>query len=833
MPTFFRRARFLLVALLPVLCPGSSRAAGPEEETSRSERVIRAGVETHSEPYTYALADGRAAGYSVELLHAIAREQNLRVEYVVLDWPQLLAAFKAGTLDVICNVADTPERHAYMDFTVPTVLMLGGIYQREGTPPVLTLADLAGRRLAVPHGSRADEYIRTHRFPCELVPAPTLQACLDAVHLGEADLMLATKLSTGYLIKRDGYTNVRLAGLQLPDFQYRMHIGVRKNDSTLLAQLNDGLLALTRNGTYDAMFERWIGPLEPRSLRWLDVRNYVYGLAFVLALLFAAFLWQRHILRRVKQQAGKLRRSEERLQLVFESTQDGFWDCDLTTGLTTRSRRWADMLGYTLEEIGPSDDGFRRLVHPDDLPVLDAVIKATSDGQDFFYNELRMRAKNGDWIWILDRGKVVARDPQTGKPLRMAGTHTDVTARKLAEDEAARLQHKMVEAQKLESLGFLAGGIAHDFNNLLTVILGSAALVRMEPGLNPDSAAHLDKTIAAANRAADLCRQLLAYAGRGAYTTENIDLNILVSETTRLLELSLGRARLEFSLQPGLPVIEGDPPQMRQLVMNLVLNAAEAIEGHSGTIRISTAVTPIGAAGLPHALPAGHLPVGDYVRLEIADTGSGMTPAVMARMFDPFFTTKFTGRGLGLAAVLGIVRAQHGALTVSSTPGQGSVFSIYIPVARAVVPSGPGHHPVGTVPPGAGTARAESAASAIGRSILVADDDEAVRTLLVQMLKRLGHHPVAVEDGLEAVQIFTADPDRFHLIVCDITMPRLDGLAALEQIHAARPGVPAILLSGHSVEDTRHRLGAIPGMDFLQKPFTYEALRECLRGLLA
>ncbi|MBI2497822.1 MAG: hypothetical protein HYV75_07920 [Opitutae bacterium] len=278
----------------------------------------------------------------------------------------------------------------------------------------------------------------------------------------------------------------------------------------------------------------------------------------------------------------------------------------------------------------------------------------------------------------------MARDPATGLPRRITGTHTDITARKLAEAAAEKLHHKMLEIQKLESLGVLAGGIAHDFNNLLTVIIGNSTLARLEPGVSPANCARLDSAITSARRAAELCRQLLAYAGKDTFTTAHISLNEVATETAQLLELTIGKhAQLEFALAPDLPRNEADPSQVRQVIMNLLMNASEALGGSAGTIRLATSAITLGPSTPGDgSAPATEAAPGEYVCLEVADTGCGMTPAVLERIFDPFYTTKFAGRGLGLAAVLGIVRTHHGTVKVTSTTGRGSVFRVFLPLRQ-------------------------------------------------------------------------------------------------------------------------------------------------------
>jgi len=653
-------------------------------EPAAATKPLRVGVENESAPYTFADAQGRPSGFSVELLKSVAQDQGLALDFKVMNWGDLLAAFKRNEIDIIGNVVDTPDRMAFMRFSATTMLMRGGVYMTRGTPPIKSVADLNGRRVAVLRDSRAHDYIKRQGWTVRFVFAATLKECVQAVNDGRADIVLATRLVTDHIIQTEGYDKLVATDLQFPDFDYREHFGVQIAADGLRAQLNEGLLSAYRNGDYNRLYEKWLGPLDPQKLRWRDVQPFLPLLTGLAIATLGVLLWQRRLLHRLSRQAREIRENEQRLQLVFEGSQDAFWDWDVPSGRILRSPRWTGMLGYRPEEIGLDLQSFVDLVHPDDrVRVMAHNDRIRQPQQDHFVREMRMRAKTGEWMWILDRGKVVARDPVTGAPRRITGTHTDITDRKRAEAEADKLQHKMEEAQKLESLGVLAGGIAHDFNNLLTVILGNSTLARLESAESPANQARLDAVVTSAHRAAELCHQLLAYAGKGSYSIDRINLNDIVTETTRLLELSISKqAKLEFALAPALPRIEADSSQIRQVIMNLVINASEALTEHPGTIRIGTRVVTLPAAGSGDSSAPADVAPGDYVCVEVADNGSGMTPDVLARIFDPFFTTKFTGRGLGLAAVIGIVRTHRGTLKVESAPGKGSVFRIYLPVSQ-------------------------------------------------------------------------------------------------------------------------------------------------------
>ncbi|HET7535881.1 MAG TPA: transporter substrate-binding domain-containing protein, partial [Candidatus Didemnitutus sp.] len=297
----FRRFFFVFLVL-------TGAAGGPAlrgDTSAPAPRVLRAGVETYAAPLTLADEAGKPTGFAVELLQAVAREQKLEVHYELMAWPDLLAAFKAGQLDIVCNISATPERRAYVGFTATTLLMRGGLFRREPSAPISSLADLKGRRLAVPRDSRAHEYFKTHDLGLELVFARTLRECIVTVHEGRADLVFASQIVAEHEIVTAGYRDIVPVDLLFPDFDYRQHFGVQPADTELLAQLNEGLLAVTRDGTYDRLYEKWLGPLQ-RRVRWRDLRPYVLPLLLIIALGLCGLAWQRRLLRQISQQADAL-----------------------------------------------------------------------------------------------------------------------------------------------------------------------------------------------------------------------------------------------------------------------------------------------------------------------------------------------------------------------------------------------------------------------------------------------------------------------------------------------------------------------------------------------
>jgi PAS domain S-box-containing protein len=369
--------------------------------------------------------------------------------------------------------------------------------------------------------------------------------------------------------------------------------------------------------------------------------------------------------------------------------------------------------------------------------------------------------------------------------------------------EVRRSEHDVQQAQKLESIGVLAGGIAHDFNNLLTGIIGGLSVIKTS--LPPDDPTYplLLNAEQAGARAAELVSQLLAYAGKGTFVVARFDLSVLISEMLPLLAASIPKAvELQLSLTPGLPWIEADPSQIRQIVMNLIINGAEAIGEDGGTVRVST-----GLAGS-----------GTDVFMVVKDSGSGMSETTRAKMFEPFFTTKFTGRGLGLAAVSGIVRSHKGKLEVTSTLGQGTAFTVSFPAVAAGAAKRP-DSPATAIPRGSAT-------------ILVVDDEPTLRKIARVILERSGYSVLVAKDGLEAVEIFRQNEGKIGAILLDMTMPIMGGHEAFGLLREIRPGVPIVISSGYGEALSREELGVGAEAGFIQKPYTAAKLVASIQAAL-
>ena len=393
---------------------------------------------------------------------------------------------------------------------------------------------------------------------------------------------------------------------------------------------------------------------------------------------------------------------------------------------------------------------------------------------------------------------------------------TDITERK--QSEVAMLQ-----SQKLESLGVLAGGIAHDFNNLLGAMQGNAELAMMEAtqaGARP----YLEILTSLISKGADLLRQLLAYAGKGTFTVRILDLNQVVQELTQLLGSSISKkATIRLNLNPQPLPLEADASQLQQVIMNLVLNASEALEDQTGTITLRTRREQLSQGTLKATYEGQGMEPGAFVSLEVSDNGAGMAPAVVKKIFDPFFTTKFTGRGLGLAAIHGIVRSHHGGILVFSEPGQGSTFKIMLPAAAGTPePSAPDplrHRPLG--------------GPLEGGTVLVVDDEDPMRSVVVTALNLVGFETLEARNGREGLLMFQTHHDRIQVILMDLTMPIMDGEEACRELRRLGATVPVILSSGFDETEALRRFDDLGLAGFIQKPFSLAGLVDMVRKVLA
>jgi two-component system, cell cycle sensor histidine kinase and response regulator CckA len=538
---------------------------------------------------------------------------------------------------------------------------------------------------------------------------------------------------------------------------------------------------------------------------------------------YLAYLLRRQTLRdawqRLQLDRGRamLEESSRRMRAILDNVPDHAWVKDahgrfvaVNAALARALRRQPDeIIGKTDDQLFPADLAAK--YRDDDHMVMRA--RAPQRLEDRLVDA---RGRQFD----LETIKTPIFDAQ-GEVVGTTGIARDVTDRKRAEEERRLLEAKMRDAQKLESLGVLAGGIAHDFNNLLMGILGNANLARLELAAESPALMTVSDIETAALRAAELTKQMLAYSGKGRFVIQRLDLSAVVREMTSLLGSVVSKkATLRLDLGPSLPPIEADASQIRQVVMNLLTNASDALRDEPGLITITTGEVVADREYLTSSFADEELPEGRYVYLEVSDTGCGMDEATKGRIFDPFFTTQFTGRGLGLAAVLGIVRGHQGTIRVYSEVGRGTTFKLLFPAAEAAVePAGEQSDPSANAWSGSGL-------------ILLVDDEETVRVVARRMLERLGFRVALASNGRVALRVLEARATEVTAVLLDMMMPEMSGEETFREIRRRYPSLPIVLSSGYNEPDATARFVGRGLAGFIQKPYRVEELRETLRGVL-
>ena len=512
-----------------------------------------------------------------------------------------------------------------------------------------------------------------------------------------------------------------------------------------------------------------------------------------------------------------LYKSDELIRAITESAQDSIFCKDLDLKYTFVNPAMEQLIGLSASEIigkktaeifGEKEaltiDKVDKIALSDQ--VANKIRSLTIDGKEYFFHTIQTTMCD-------EKGNVNG----------ICGIVRDVTASKRAEEERRSLEAQMQHVQKLESLGILAGGIAHDFNNLLMAILGNADLALREiPPASP-ARQNLEDISKASQRAAGLCRQMLAFSGKGRFVIEALNIQDLVKEMSHMLKVSISKkVALRYNFTDNFPYIEADATQMRQIFMNLITNASEAIGDKSGVISINTGAMDCKRADLAETYLDEDLPEGNYVYIEVEDTGCGMDPETLDKMFDPFFTTKFTGRGLGMAAVLGIVRGHKGAIKIYSEIDKGTTIKVLLPAlqdANKIC-----DHP--------GKITQEPEEWSFHGTVLLVDDEDSVLETGEKMLGVLGFEVLTAKNGLEAVEIYKKHMEDISIILLDLTMPKMDGEEAFRMLHILNKDVLVIMSSGYNEQEVTQIFEGKGLAGFIQKPYKIALLAKKIKEVL-
>ncbi len=517
----------------------------------------------------------------------------------------------------------------------------------------------------------------------------------------------------------------------------------------------------------------------------------------------------------IRQATQQLAESESRFRRMANDISVLVWVSRPDGEREFFNARWLETVGGTAEKEGAL---WPTRIHPEDrAPFMQVYTRAHSERTGFGV-EYRLQTRTGSYLWVLSRA--TPRFDAHGTFLGLTGCCLDISDQKAVYDEQARVERKLQEAARLESIGVLAGGIAHDFNNILTSVMANASLA-MEEAHTPTLRESLEDITTSAERAADLCRQMLAYAGKGSFEFRTVDVAQIIRDTSRLIQASVPKnVTLHMAFAANCRAIQADPTQLRQVVMNLIINGAEAIGAKAGSVSVKVEGRHLAEPPETAVFVSPNFRAGAFVELSVADTGCGIAHDQVRRVFEPFYSTKFTGRGLGLSAVQGIIGSHGGVLDLDSS-GAGTTFRAFFPATSTDATRIESRRPPPMLP------------AAEGRgTILVVDDEDAIRSVVVRALSRVGFACVTASEGREAVQLFQAAPARFRLVVVDLTMPVMDGKATMRAMREAHSDVRFVVMSGLASADALAQCGDEVVERFVEKPFDAQAMVDAVFAAL-
>lgn len=794
-----------VVGLVMLLWPPASPAVTTHEVTSPAgARLVRVGL-YENRPKIFTAEKGRAAGIFVGILDEIARRQGWQVVYEPCTWSECLAELEAGRLDLMPDVAFSQKRAARFDFHQEKVLESWSQVYSHGKKPLMSLADLAGRRIALLDDSiqqaALEEMMNGLGYEITIVGANSYEQAFTLAASGTVDAVVANHLFGNYYYQEYGLQ--RTAIVFNPVSLY--FATTRGANADLLAAVDLHLRAMKAESgsTYYRELAGWLTPppteVVPPYLVWLMAGiGGLLGLALVLI-----WLLRRQVGRRTRHllEANEtLRESEEKFRSLFQDHAAVKLIIDPAGGaIVEANRAAASFYGWSPEELQG-----QRLQEIDTQPTVE--LKELMAGQRTCC-ECRHRLADGSARDVEVFGSTI---DIRGKTLLHCIIH-DIT-------EQRKLEEQLRQAQKMEAVGRLAGGVAHDYNNILSVIIGYTELALQEQGVPEPLPAYLQEIYAAAGRSRDITRQLLAFARKEAIEPQILDVNSTVEGLLTILQRLVGEdIELIWRPTPGVAPVLADPAQIDQILANLCVNARDAITD-VGKVIIET-----GSATFDEAYCGEHVGfvAGDFVMLAISDTGSGMDRQTQNMVFEPFFTTKGIGHGtgLGLATVFGIVKQNNGFINVYSEPGHGTTFRLYLPAQVGVVPekSREIRTPV---------------QSGNGERLLVVEDETAILGLVERILRRLNYLVVPATSPSEAFAAADQYGDDIALVITDVVMPEMNGRQLAEELQKSWPKMKCLYMSGYTTDVIAHRGVIDKGLYFIQKPFTVSDLAGKVRVIL-
>lgn len=779
-----------------------------EKEWLKGLGTLRLGVSTSWVPINFKGDDATHHGIASDYMKIMGKKLGLELEVSFGSWQELQAKARNGEIDILPSANDTKERQEYLSFTKPYLKIPIIIATRIEAPFYAHIEDLNGITVGVKETSAIQEKLQYDYPEITTKGYKTTESAMIALNTGEIGAMVTNStVFTHFQNMLDLQNKIHINNTA--SYENELSMGVRHELTPLIPLLNRALADISAS-EHELIMDKWTNLPVHKETDWSMVWR-VAGVGVVVILLVLFWVWR--MLREIKRR----REAENNLQQILLNSPVEIVVVDENNDIISCNKKFTENFGYVQSDIATAekwwDAAYPDLEYREKVQTewLAAVEEAKATGEPFAPQTWTLTCKDGEErtaifsVVSFDKFGVI--------------TIVDITERKQAEKEKLNLERQVLHAQKLESLGVLAGGIAHDFNNILAAVLGYAELSLLAlPRENP-AYEYIENIIDASIHASELSNQMLAYSGKGHFVIEPINVNLMVTEMTQMLKTSISKsADLKFNLAENIHTIDADVTQIRQVFMNLITNASEAIDDNNGTIAVSTGNTHVNKDDLNKDIEEG-----DYTFIEVNDTGCGMHEETQKKMFDPFFTTKFTGRGLGMAATMGIIRGHKGAIYTHSKPGKGTTIKVLFP-STGKFPEDPRSEK--KHPPLLDRKQSEGV-------ILVVDDEKALRDFVQIALTQVGYTVLTAVDGIEGLEIFSKKADEITLVLLDIMMPRMGGEEAFSEMRKIRPDVQVLLTSGYDKEEAANRfadMGLLAG--FIKKPFRPTALVNKIQELL-
>ncbi|MGW8193591.1 MAG: ATP-binding protein [Desulforhopalus sp.] len=759
-------------------------------------------------PINYTDKDGTAKGINPDLLREIFRDDSTHLAFVPGSWQEGLKRLQEEEIDIMMSVAYSEERAKIMDYGRESVLQLWGQVFTRLDQNSKNISDLFNKKIGVMardiSGKNFMTTVGNLGGSCQIIEYSDFDTVFQAVENGEVFAGVAPQHFG--LRHAAEYDLVATSILFSP---FSIYFTSKKGTNKAILDHIDAHLSLwkkDKNSVYYEIMNRWMAPVGngQRIPTWLLS---AFALVLSLALVFACFILRLN--RAVKRKTRELEESESKFRDVLMNISDCIWEVNIDGIFTYCSEASRHLLGYDPEEmVGRSYLDFISQQNVDEAGR--AFNQTKNSHQPYRNREVVCTHKDGRTVFLLNSAVPIIG--KNGNFLGFRGVSTDITERKIAEEKRQILETKLVQAQKMETVGTLAGGIAHDFNNILAAILGYTELAMMNCPPDSPTAQLLEQTLGASNRARDLVKQILAFSRQGETSRIPLQPAHIIKEALKMLRPTLPTTiEIRKNIHQSDDTVFADPSQLSQIIINLCTNAFHAMEAKGGILEVSMDKVILDDQD-PGAAQ------GPYIKISVVDSGSGIPPEIKNRIFDPYFTTKEVGKGtgMGLAIAHGIVKSYGGFITCSSTPGKGTVFEVFLPVLdRSETPG-----------------NEEKTVKLHGSERLIfVDDEQIIVDVTREVLENLGYTVFPFTDSGQALAVFQETPDVFDLVVTDQTMPGMTGEELAGQMLKIRPELPIILCTGYSTLITEEKALKMGIRKFLLKPVTPKEMARLIRNI--